>query len=136
MSTILVFLFILSYIFPAISLFLCRYCVHTSTKDHIFQFWSITKKLCRKHEDHITKRPKWLKLSPNKKMDWAGDHLSHLILHNKMKYHLWLYAEIRFRYPKKKDIPKLLWDDIRSYNITDGWMLTSSFKIQQCFWYS
>ena len=67
-------------------------------------------------------------------MDWAGDHLSPLILHNQMKYHLWVDVDIIFRYRKWFfDIPKLLWDDIRSYNITDGWMLISSLKMQNCF---
>ena len=28
-------------------------------------------------------------------------------------------------------IPKILWDDTRSYNITDGWMLTASLNIQK-----
>ena len=67
-------------------------------------------------------------------MDWAGDHLPPLVLHNKLQYYLWLNAEIIFRYQKVIfGIPKLLWDDIRSYHITEGWMLTSSLKIQQCF---
>ena len=51
-----------------------------------------------------------------------------------MQYHLWVDAKIIFRYQKLfLDIPKLLWDYTRSYNITDGWMLTSSSKIQKCF---
>ena len=69
-----------------------------------------------------------------KKLDWAGDHLPPMVLNNQLQYHLWVDAEIIFRYQKVFfDIPKLLWDDIRSYNITDGWMLTSSLKIQKCF---
>ena len=43
------------------------------------------------------------------KLDRAGDHLSPLILHNHMQYHLWLDADIIFIYQKLfYDIPKLL----------------------------
>ena len=67
-------------------------------------------------------------------MDWAGDHLSPLIWYTQLQYHLWVDADIIFRYQKLFfGIPKLLWDDIMSYNITDGWMLTSSLKTQKCF---
>ena len=87
-----------------------------------------------KRVDHGTKRPKWLKLIPNKKMNWSGDHLSHLIWHNQLKYYLWVDSDIIFRYQKLfLYITKLLWDDIRSYNITDECMLTSFLEIQKCF---
>ena len=67
------------------------------------------------------------------KLDWAVDHLSPMILNNQLQYHLWVDAEIIFRYQEVLfDIPKLLWDDTRSYNITDGWMLTSPLKIKRC----
>ena len=48
-------------------------------------------------------------------MDWAGDHLSPLIWHNQIKYHLQVDSDIIFRYQKVFfDIPKLLLDDIRT----------------------
>ena len=115
-------------------LFPCGYCVHPNTIAHTFNIDPYPKNLYRKSVEHGTKRPKWLKLSPNKKKDWSGDHLSPLILHNQLQYHLSVDAYIIFRYQKLFfDIPKLLWDDIRSYNITDGWMLTSSLNMQKCF---
>ena len=119
-------------LFSALSLFPCRHFVHPSTKAHIFQFRSINKNLCRKHVYHGTKRPKWLKLSPRKKMDWSGDHLSLLILHNQLQYYLWMDAEIIFRY----QFFLIFWDNIRSYYITGGWMLASSVDIKKCFLYS
>ena len=55
-----------------------------------------------------------MKLSHKKKLDWSGDHLFSLILHNELRYYLCMDADTIFIYQKVLfGISKLLWDDIR-----------------------
>ena len=79
------------------------YIIGCSYIDYVYQFLglaSLRPKLCMKRVYPGTKRPKRLKLSPNKKLVWAGDHLSPLRWHQMLKFHWWVDDDIIFRYPK------------------------------------
>ena len=67
-------------------------------------------------------------------MDWACDQLFPMRWYIQLKYHWWVDDDIIFRYQKVFfNIPKLLWYDISSCNITGRCMLASSLDIQKCF---
>ena len=65
--------------YHTLSLFLCRFPVHTLAQKLIFPILTHNpKKLCRKHVEPSTKSPKWLKLHPLQKIGHKKMIISHL----------------------------------------------------------
>ena len=123
-------------LFSGISLFPCRYFVRPSTKAHIFQFWSLNKKLLRKSVDHGTKMPKWMELSPKR------NFIEKVIICPLWYYIIVYNITFRCMLTSYLDIKKrsliflrpLRWNQKLQYH----WWVDDDIihKIKKCFWYS